>query len=305
MDNNNGCNLCPRNCKTDRSLNAGYCGQGENIKIARAMLHFWEEPCISGKGGSGAVFFSGCSLGCVYCQNYKISKRGFGEEVSVDRLSEIFLELQDAGAENINLVTPTHFAKKIVESLEKVKQKLNIPVVYNTSGYETLETLSLVKDYVDIYLTDIKYYSQDAAFKYSKDRNYPEIAFRAASEMISQKKLLFDNEGMIKKGVIIRHLVLPGMRKDSIKIIEEIKNRFGTDKFVLSLMSQYTPYENIENFPELDRKITTFEYNSVVDAAVLAGFKYGYMQDRCSAEKDYTPSFNLEGVKRKEECKNE
>ncbi len=305
MNNNKGCNLCPRSCKTDRSIKVGFCGQGENIKIARAMLHYWEEPCISGRGGSGAVFFSGCSLGCVYCQNYKISKRSFGEEISTDRLSEIFLELQGAGAENINLVTPTHFAEKIVVSLERVKSNLHIPVVYNTSGYETLETLRLVKDYVDIYLTDIKYFSQEAALKYSGDKDYPEIAFKAASEMISQKNITFDNCGMLKKGVIIRHLVLPGMRHDSIKIIEEIKERFGTDKFVLSLMSQYTPYENIEKFPELDRKITSFEYNSVVDAAVLAGFKYGYMQDRCSAEKDYTPSFNLEGVKRKEECKNE
>lgn len=305
MDNNKGCNLCPRKCKTDRSLKVGFCGQGENIKIARAALHFWEEPCISGKRGSGTIFFSGCSLGCVYCQNYKISRRCFGEEISMDRLSEIFLELQDVGAENINLVTPTHFAKKIVEALEKVKNKLYIPVVYNTSGYETLETLRMVKEYVDIYLTDIKYFSQDVALKYSGEKNYPEIAFKAASEMISQKNIVFDNDGMMKEGVIIRHLVLPGMRGDSIKIIEEISKRFGTDKFVFSLMSQYTPYENIEKFPELSRKITTFEYNSVVDAAVLAGFKYGYMQDRCSAEKDYTPSFNLEGVKRKEECKNE
>lgn len=292
------CKMCPRECNIPRNLSAGFCGQSDKIKISRAALHHWEEPCISGPGGSGAVFFSGCTLKCVYCQNYELSKNNFGEEISKERLAEIFLELEAQGADNINLVTPTHFARGIIDALEIVKNKLSIPVVYNTSGFEKTETIKMLKDYVDIYLTDVKYFNPDFALKYSGAENYPEIAFSALDEMIKQKELKFSSDGMIKQGVIIRHLVLPNLRKDSIEVLSEIKRRFGTESFILSLMSQYTPNNNLKNFPELNRKITSFEYKSVVDYAVDLGFKYGFMQERCSAEKEYIPPFDLTGVKK-------
>lgn len=295
MTRNLLCNLCPRKCNVDRKTAYGYCGEDDELKIARAALHYWEEPCISGKKGSGTVFFSGCPLGCVYCQNYELSHDGFGKKISVKRLAEIFLELQNQGAHNINLVSPTHFALQITEALKLCKKELSIPVVYNTGGYENLSTLHMLKDYVDIYLTDIKYFDNSLSKKYSDADNYFEIAFAAAKEMISQKKLIFDNE-ILKQGVIIRHLVLPNYRKDSVKILELLKKSFGTDSFVLSLMSQYTPNGCLEKFPEINRKITSFEYNSVVNTAVELGFKYGYMQDKASAENKYTPPFDLSGV---------
>lgn len=289
------CNLCPRRCNVDRTLSLGFCGQGNIIKIARAALHYWEEPCISGTNGSGTVFFSGCSLKCAYCQNYKLSHLNFGKEIQVDRLADIFLELQELGACNINLVSPTHFVLEIIEALKICNDKLKIPVVYNTGGYENIATLKMLEGYVDIYLTDIKYFDNKLGRLYSKADDYFDISVSAASEMIRQKRIVFDGD-ILKQGVVIRHLVLPGQRKDSIKILEQLKARFGTDSFILSLMSQYTPNEYLSEFPEIDRKITTFEYNSVLNTAVKLGFKYGYMQNRTSAEQKYTPPFDLSGV---------
>ena len=289
------CNLCPRRCNVDRTLSLGFCGQGNIIKIARAALHYWEEPCISGTNGSGTVFFSGCSLKCAYCQNYKLSHLNFGKEIQVDRLADIFLELQELGACNINLVSPTHFVLEIIEALKICNDKLKIPVVYNTGGYENIATLKMLEEYVDIYLTDIKYFDNKLGRLYSKADDYFDISVSAASEMIGQKRIVFDGD-ILKQGVVIRHLVLPGQRKDSIKILEQLKARFGTDSFILSLMSQYTPNEYLSEFPEIDRKITTFEYDSVLNTAVKLGFKYGYMQNRTSAEQKYTPPFDLSGV---------
>lgn len=289
------CNLCPRRCNVDRTTTMGYCGQGNTVKIARAALHYWEEPCISGVNGSGTVFFSGCSLKCAYCQNYKLSHLNFGQEISVSRLVEIFLELQDLGACNINLVSPTHFVFQIIEALKICKHKLNIPIVYNTGGYENIYTLKMLEEYVDIYLTDIKYFDDKLGRTYSKVDDYFDTSISAANEMIRQKKLIFDND-ILKQGVVIRHLVLPGQRKDSINVLEYLKTNFGTDTFILSLMSQYTPNGFLDKFPEIDRKITTFEYNSVLDTAVKLGFKYGYMQNKTSAEEKYTPPFDLSGV---------
>ena len=295
MQKNFLCNLCPRKCNIDRKTDLGYCGEGNLLKLARASLHFWEEPCISGMRGSGTVFFSGCILKCRYCQNYKISHDDFGKEISISKLAEIFLNLQNQGALNINLVSPTHFSLQIAAALKMCRDKLKIPVIYNTGGYENVSTLRMMKKYVDIYLTDLKYFDNTLGEKYSGAADYFEIAMNAAEEMLRQKKLIFEN-GILKQGVVIRHLILPAHRKDSIEILKAIKKRFGTQSFILSLMSQYVPSGHLENFPEINRKITTFEYNSVVDAAIDLGFKYAYMQDKSSAVSDYTPCFDLTGM---------
>ena len=286
------CNLCPRKCNTDRSVQKGYCGQSDNIKIARAGLHFGEEPVISGNEGSGTVFFSGCSLKCCFCQNYNISSEGFGKEVSIERLAEIFIELQEKGANNINLVTPTHFAQQIVSALDKAK--LTIPVVYNTSGYEREETLRMLEGYVDIYLTDFKYKDSAIAEKYSGAKDYYEFAMEALCEMYRQTGKYVIEDGKMKKGVIIRHLVLPGCRNDSIAIFRDIAETLPTDEVLVSLMSQYTPCYMAEKFPEINRRITTFEYKKVVEAVDELGFT-GFMQERTSATLDMTPDFDLSG----------
>lgn len=286
------CNLCPRKCGVDRTISLGYCGCTDKIKVARAALHYWEEPCISGTNGSGTVFFSGCNLKCEYCQNKYISKGCFGKEISVERLAEVFVELQEKGANNINLVTPTHYVAQIIKALDIAK--LNIPVVYNTGGYESAETIKRLDGYVDIYLTDIKYYSDELAIKYSKAPDYYKTSVMALEEMINQKpKAVFDNN-ILKSGVIVRHLVLPSNKNDSINILRNLKEKFGTDKFLLSLMSQYTPYEKYV-FHELNRKITSMEYNAVVNEALKLGFD-GFMQEKSSAKEEYTPSFDLTGV---------
>lgn len=289
------CNLCPRKCNVNRDINVGVCRQNNDIKVARAALHYDEEPCISGKDGSGTIFFTGCSLNCVYCQNYKISKYDIGKTVSVKRLSEIFLELQEKGALNINLVTPTHFILQIIKALDLVKNKLKISVIYNTSGYENISTLKMCENYIDIYLTDIKYFNSDLSYRYSCSDDYFTTAKNAFSEMLRQKELILKND-IIKQGVILRHMVLPGHRADSIKILEEVKSSFGTNGFILSLMSQFTPNDCLENFPEINRKITSFEYNSVIQKALELGFNNGYIQDKSSAQQKYTPQFDLSGV---------
>ncbi|MBR5614655.1 MAG: radical SAM protein [Clostridia bacterium] len=292
------CSLCPRNCHADRRLGKGFCKAGEAPKIARAALHYWEEPCISGNNGSGTVFFSGCNLNCVYCQNYEISSQCFGKEISVNRLAEIFLELQAQNAHNINLVSPTPYIPQICAAIDLVRDKMHIPFVYNTGGYEKPGSLRLLKGYVDIYLTDIKYFSGELAKKYSGAENYFNVAISAAEEMIKQTGApKFLDDGIMKSGVIIRHLVLPGCRKDSEKILNTLAQRFSPDDFILSIMSQFTPSNRLaEKFPELCRKVTTFEYSFVTDTAIQLGFTQGYMQQRSSAEQKYTPPFDLSGV---------
>ncbi len=271
---------------------------GDAVRISRAALHFWEEPCISGSNGSGTVFFCGCNLKCVFCQNAEISQNPLsGAEITTKRLGEIFLELQEEGAHNINLVTPTHYIDKIWEALLSVRDRLLIPVVYNCGGYELPDCLALLEGLVDIYLTDMKYMDNSLSTSYSKASDYFEVSKKALGYMISSVGMpKFDEKGIMKKGVIVRHLVLPSHRKDSINLIKFLKEEYGTDKFILSLMSQYTPYRKYEDFPELSRKITTFEYNSVVDEAYSSGFTNAYIQERTSAREEYTPPFDLTGI---------
>lgn len=292
------CTLCPRNCGVDRTQAVGFCGASEHIKTARASLHFWEEPCISGAKGSGTVFFSGCNLACRYCQNYQISVGGFGEEITVKQLCEIFLKLQNKGAHNINLVTPTPYFPMIMSAIDLVRDKMYIPFIANVGGYEKPETIRMLKGYIDIFLTDVKYQSSEISKKYSLASDYFEYAMNSLAEMISLCGVPeFDDEGIMQSGVIVRHLVLPGFRKDSIEIIKSLADRFGVEDYILSLMSQYTPNGNVDDYPEINRTITSFEYNSVVDTAIELGFENAYVQEKSSAKAEYTPQFDLTGVK--------
>lgn len=288
------CNMCPRKCNIDRSEKAGFCGMNDKIKIARAELHFWEEPCISGTKGSGTVFFSGCPLKCVYCQNSDISSGGFGKEITVERLSSIFRELEEKGAHNINLVTPTHYSEQILEALKIYRP--NIPIVYNCSGYESTETLKKFKNIVDIYLTDIKYFDSDVSEKYSKAKDYFEVTSEAVKEMIRQQpENIFDDNGIMIKGVIIRHLVLPLNLTQTRKILEWIKNNLS-DNVIISLMSQYIPLGKACEHKEINRRLTTREYEKALDMFDEFGFENGFMQELSSSKEDFIPPFNLEGV---------
>lgn len=287
-------------CGVDRTVKTGYCGMSEKITTAKAMRHFWEEPCLAGEGGSGAVFFSGCVLGCVYCQNYEISAEKRGKEITVERLADIFLELQDRGAENIDLVNPTHFAPQIISALNKAKERgLRLPIVYNSGGYEKTETLRMFEGLIDIYLPDLKYFDDKLARKLSNAPSYFSIAMAAIAEMVRQtgKPCFNENGEWLLSGVIVRHLVLPGCYKDSIEIVKRLGERFGKD-ILFSLMSQYTPFGKIKTDPEfskMNRRITTFEYDKVLDAVIEAGL-VGFMQERSSAKEEYTPEFDYEGI---------
>lgn len=292
-----GCRLCPRQCGVDRSNRTGYCGVGDRVKLARAALHFWEEPCISGQRGSGTVFFSGCALKCVFCQNYQLSAEHFGKEVSIQRLAEIFLELQRQGAHNINLVTGGHFVPQIVQALMLVKSELKIPVVYNSSGYETVETLRQLKGWVDIYLPDLKYCSQERSARYSHAPDYFEVAARAVLEMFSQVgPVQFDEEGMLKKGVIVRHMVMPNGVEDSMDILTWIAEHLPLDDILVSVMSQYTPFYKSNEYPEINRRLTQEEYDRVLDWMECMGIEQGFVQELSSAKEEYTPDFSLQGV---------
>jgi putative pyruvate formate lyase activating enzyme len=287
--------LCPRECGADRAKGAlGFCRAADSVRVARYSLHEWEEPVISGKNGSGTVFFSYCNLRCEFCQNRIISHGGKGEDVSVERLSEIMLELEQMGAENINLVTPTHFVDKIVLSLEALKDKLSIPVVYNSSGYEKAETLKMLEGLVDIYLPDYKYFSDDLARKYSNAPDYRIYAESAIQEMFRQTgEAVVNEKGIMQKGIIVRHLVLPSCRKDSMKVLDRIVSILPKDKIFVSIMSQYTPDFAIAagtEFKELRRRLTSFEYSSVLEYADKLGIK-GFSQDISSAKTKYTPDF--------------
>ena len=290
------CKLCPRECGADRTKGLGFCGGGLLPKAAKAYLHMWEEPCLSGTNGAGTVFFSGCSLQCCYCQNYKISAENFGKEISVERLAEIFLEIQDKGAHCLDLVSPTHYVPQIMSALDITGDKLHIPVVYNCGGYEKIETLKMLDGYIDIYLPDLKYYSSEASRKYSNAPDYFEKASAAITEMCRQTgKCEFDDNGIMQKGVIIRHLTLPTLRMDSVKLLEWAAENLPRDNFRISLMSQYTPFYKSREYREISRRISTFEYNFVLDKAVSLGLE-GYMQERSSAKEEYTPEFDLLGI---------
>lgn len=293
----NSCRLCPRKCGVNRYETVGFCGMGAEIKAAKATLHQWEEPCISYDKGAGTVFFSGCSLRCVYCQNSEISNNGFGEAITAEKLGDIFLSLQDRGADNIELVTPTHFIRDIIKALDRVKSRLDIPVVYNCGGYELMETIKRLEDYIDVYLPDIKYYSADISSKYSSAPDYFQRASEAVLEMIRQTgKLSYNEKGGLVKGTVIRHLVLPGCRHDSMRVMDWIAENTDSDGRLVSIMSQYTPFDFISgDYPELKRRITKMEYNSVVRHAENLGIK-GFTQDITSAREEYLPVFDLEGI---------
>ncbi len=295
MDLHN-CKICPRKCGIDRYEKQGFCGGTSTVKIARASLHYFEEPCISGSQGSGTVFFSGCPLKCVFCQNKDISAGNFGKEINIERLAEIFLELQEKNAHNINLVTPTHFAMQISQTLDLVKDKLHIPVVYNTSGYENVETLKLLDGKIDIYLTDLKYMNSSLSKALSKAPNYYEKTMPAIQEMVRQcGKYTFDDNGILKKGVIIRHLVIPNNTSDTLDIINELENIFLSDEILISIMSQYTPTFYDGNIDFLKRKLEQWEIDRVMERVEDSIFD-GYCQDLSSASEEYTPCFNLEGI---------
>lgn len=286
------CNICPRNCAVDRSKNIGYCGQTDNLKISKIMLHHWEEPFVSGTEqdkGSGAIFFTGCNLKCVYCQNEPISHGGIGKDYSLAEFIEEIKKLEESGALNINLVTPTHWAKQIVEAFKIYRPK--IPVVWNSSGYETVEMLELINDYVDIFLVDLKYMNNELAMRYSKAPNYAEIAQKCILKMRSiQPKDIFEN-GIMKKGVVVRHLVLPSNTNDSIKCLNFVAENLGNQTFV-SIMSQFEPRYNANMFEEINRKITPLEYKRVVNHALKLGLTNALVQDLSSADSKYTPDFN-------------
>lgn len=286
------CNICPRKCNTDRSIKPGICGVGNTLKIARAMPHFWEEPCISGHSGSGTVFFSGCNLKCVFCQNYEISSGYVGKEITVSRLREIYSELIDKGVHNINLVTPTHFTEEIIKSLE---EPLPVPVVWNSGGYDSTETLRLIEGKVQIYLPDLKYMSESIAKKYSLAPDYPETAKKALVEMFRQVgEVKLNKDGIMEKGMIIRHLMLPGEIENTLDVIDFVSSQFG-DRVIFSLMSQFTPNPQCK-LAELQRTVSEEEYNKAIDYMYLCGIENAYIQDFSSAKAEYTPPFDLSGV---------
>ena len=297
----NKCTLCPRNCSVNRMEGEkGVCGQTNELKVARAALHYWEEPCISGKEGSGAVFFSGCALHCVFCQNQEIANGAVGKNISVERLSEIFLELQEKGANNINLVTAGHFVPQIVNALEKSKmQGMNLPIVYNTSSYEALDTIKMLEGLVDIYLPDFKYMDEEIATRYSHAKDYPDVAKQVIAEMVRQTGLPEfadgDEEGLMKKGTIVRHLTLPGCMEDSKKIIQYLYETYGNSIYI-SIMNQFTPLPHMKKYPELNRKITEAEYEELVDYAIRLGVENGFIQEGETAEETFIPAFDGEGV---------
>ena len=276
------CTLCPRQCHADRTRGQGFS---------------WEEPCISGKKGSGTVFFSGCPLQCCFCQNYPISCENYGAEIPVERLAEIFLELQGQGAHNINLVSAGHYAPWVAEALRLCGDKLSIPVVYNSGGYESVNTLRLLEGKVDVYLPDLKYADQERALRYSGAADYFPVAAAAIREMVRQVGLpVFDKEGMLQKGVVIRHLVLPGGMKDSMSVLDWVARSFRPGEVLISLMSQYTPFYRSREFQELGRRVSTYEYNKVAGYMMDLGLTQGFMQERSSAKEEYTPEFALQGV---------
>ena len=288
---NKPCTLCPRLCGTDRSVKTGVCGCGEEIRIAKYMVHHGEEPCISGKRGSGAIFFSGCSLKCIYCQNYIISHQLKGENISSNRLEQIIYELIEKDVHNIEFITGTHFTDKIAAVLERVRKHTNITMIFNCGGYERVSTLKMLDGLIDVYLPDFKYISSDMSAMYSGAPDYAEKACLAIQEMARQAPVhKYDDEGMITKGVLIRHLVLPGGYKDSIEVLKKIKEMFPKNTPPVSIMRQYTPCFKAKDIKKLDRRLTTFEYNKVIDACIDMGIE-GFMQEKGCESFEMRPEF--------------
>jgi putative pyruvate formate lyase activating enzyme len=285
---NNFCSLCPNGCKIDKNITTGICGTDNKIRIAKYYLHPFEEPVISGTNGSGTVFFCGCSLRCVFCQNYELSRNERGKFISVEELAKIFFELEEKGAHNINLVNPTHYSDQIIKAFNIYRPK--IPVVYNTHGYEKVDILEKMNDFVDVYLPDLKFFSSTVSKRYTGKENYFEVACKAIEFMIKSKPLEFDQNGLMKQGVIVRHLVLPQNTSDSKKTLDWY-SQFKDFAFI-NVMSQYTPFGNISNFPELQRTISKREYSTVLDYAISLGIDKMYYQDQKSASEKYIPSWD-------------
>ena len=288
------CNLCPRNCSALRteSTGSGYCRMPESPVLARAALHHWEEPPISGDRGSGTIFFSGCSLGCVFCQNEKISHQDFGKAVTIDRLREICAQLMAQGAHNINFVNPTHYAHVIAKLLEK---PLSVPVVYNSGGYERVETLRALEGKIDIYLPDLKYLDKNTAKRYSMAEDYPEVAAAAIREMVRQTGPVVLENGLLKKGVIIRHLILPGQVNGAKAVMDWVQENFERGEVLFSLMSQYTRWGDLTNYPEINRRLRMGEMRTAIEYMQNLDLP-GFCQERTSAKEEYTPPFDLTGV---------
>ncbi len=291
------CELCCRRCKVNRNQGKlGFCGMDASLYAARAELHFWEEPCISGEAGSGTVFFSGCSLQCVFCQNHDIAVAKAGKQISQKRLTEIFLELQAKGALNINLVTPTHYVPQIIDALREAKKNgLTLPIVYNTGSYDTVETIQSLDGLIDIYLPDLKYYSSELSTRYSKAPNYFDCASKTISEMFRQVgQPQFEKDQMIK-GLIVRHLALPNALHDSKKVLKYLWESYG-DQIYVSIMNQYTPRQATEKYPEINRKLTKREYNKLIDYALDLGYSNAFIQEGETALESFIPSFTYEGI---------
>ena len=287
------CKICPHNCGVNRlNGNIGRCKSNGNIKLAMASIHNFEEPCISGENGSGTVFFSNCNMNCVFCQNYKISQQGLGREISIKELAEIFIDEQNKNAENINLVTPTMYVYHIIEAIKIAKNKgLKIPIVYNSNGYENVETIKKLDGYIDIYLPDLKYYDDDLAFKYSGVKNYFENATSAIKEMYNQVgSPVLDENGMMKKGLIIRHLVLPNNIQNSRDVLKWINDNIDKKVFV-SVMAQYFPTNKAKDFPEINRKLTKEEYEEIENYLYSLDLDNGYIQELGEHEEEYVPDF--------------
>lgn len=286
------CTLCPRNCGAVRTQKSGFCGANDKLNVAKVSVHNYEEPVISGTNGSGTVFFSHCNLKCVFCQNYQISTEGFGKEITVERLAEIFREVESHGVHNINLVNPTHYVPQIAEALSIANP--SIPVVYNSSGYEKPSSLDIIDPYVDIYLPDFKYADCDLSNRLSGAKDYPEVALRSIEYMLDKKPKVIIKDGIMKSGVMIRHLVLPSHSDDSVKVMDILGKLKGD--FLISVMSQYTPLGKAENFPDINRTITPLEYKRVLLRAEQNNLDNGFMQELDSAGKDAIPTFDLSGV---------
>ena len=286
------CHLCPKNCGVNRYKKLGFCRSSADLFVSYYSLHMWEEPIISGNHGSGTIFFSNCNLKCIFCQNRKISNDGYGKKISLDRLSKIMLELQDKGAHNINLVTPTHYAPLIKYSINMIKDKIHIPVVYNTSSYENVDTIRMMKDIVNIYLADFKYFDNDLGMKYSNCDNYRECAIKSIDEMYKQVGKFVIKDDLMVSGLIVRVLVLPGHIDDSKKIIKYLYDKYK-DNIIISIMNQYTPLFHIEKYENLNRKVNDSEYNEIINYACDLGVKQAFIQEGNTQEESFIPDFDI------------
>ena len=288
----NKCNLCPRNCLVDRNKTIGVCGMKDKLVVAKAYLHMWEEPCISGDNGSGTIFFTGCNLKCIFCQNREISTKLIGQEITIEEFSNICLNLEKQGAHNINLVTPTHFVPLIVAGLKLAKEKgLSIPIIYNTSSYENIETIKMLNGVIDIYLPDLKYFDEEYAIKYSHAPNYFNIATDAITEMYKQVgKPVFDENGIMTKGVIVRHMMMPNLKEDTKKILAYLYKTYQ-DNIYISIMNQYTPIKHFERYKELNNKVSNNDYDEIINYALDLGIKKAFIQEGDTAVDSFIPNF--------------